>query len=224
MSQLQLNLFHNDLQSVFDLIKDKVPNHEYDYKKHIVAIRNENHEDMGFLRLPLHILLDEELTIVSDRGSALYLSIESGSAAVCVMQGKENAYHSTFSAYMKRGKQGFSQIKYLKKKGKSKAGSRVRLSATTSFFENINSTLTELFEQFKIDRVGLSCTKTLIPFLFKSKVPCPFDKKSPTLYKIPLHIPHANYTNLDAAIRSLWAPVLFYNEKDDSQIQQWFAE
>ncbi|MEP3390400.1 MAG: hypothetical protein ABJO02_19570, partial [Reichenbachiella sp.] len=125
--------------------------------------------------------------------------------------GKTNIYHTTFSAYMTRKKQGVSQIKYLNKKGKSRAGSRVRLAKTIEFFENINSTLSELLANHEIDRLALNCSTTLIPYLHQSKVPCPFEKKDDRLYKIPLHISQSNFTNLDKAIKKLMAPMLLYD-------------
>lgn len=219
----QINLFHQELRQVFEVIRNQLAGYHYEYKKHIVELKDEFDEVMGFIRLPLHLSINETLSIVDEDACVLYLSIESGNAAICVMSGKENVYHTTFSAYMNRGKQGFSQIKYLKKKGKSKAGSRIRLAATVTFFENINQTLTELMEEFEVDRIGISCSATLIPYLFQSRVPCPFEKKCPKLYKIPLHIPQSNFSNLDAAIRKLWAPFLFYHEKYDDQLSDLFS-
>ncbi|PIB35232.1 hypothetical protein BFP72_07390 [Reichenbachiella sp. 5M10] len=157
-------------------------------------------------------MIDESLILLEDHAHALYLSIESGSAALCIVQGEHIVYHTTFSAYMTRKKQGFSQIKYLNKKGKSRAGSRVRLASTIDFFESINESLTDLLEIYEIDRIALDCTTTLIPYLYQSKVPCPFAKKDPRLYKIPLHISQSNYTHLEGAIRQLKDPVLLYEE------------
>jgi hypothetical protein len=218
MSKLQINLYQQNLIEVFGKVRTHFPNYDYDFKKHVVLLKDEQHDEVGFIRLPLHIVLQADLTIETDAARVLYLAIESGNAAICIMEGKVNVYHTTFSAYMSRKKQGFSQIKYLNKKGKSRAGSRMRLSGTTTFFENINEVLTELLEEFELDRIGLSCTTTLIPYLFQSKVPCPFDKKSPLLYKIPLHLPQSNFTNLDAAIKKLRAPVLFFEEQYESQM------
>ena len=48
---------------------------------------------------------------------------------------------------MVRKKRGVSQIKHLKTKGKSRAGSRVRLAETEEFFENINGRLQDYFEE-----------------------------------------------------------------------------
>ncbi|MBL3657264.1 hypothetical protein [Fulvivirga sediminis] len=209
------NLYHIPFEEIVLRVKDSFPHYEYDFKKHLIELQDDHFDKIGFVRLPLHLVINEQLQIIEESATVLYLSIESGYAAICIMEGKENDYHTTFSAYMTRKKQGFSQIKYLNKKGKSRAGSRVRLAATTEFFENINITLTDLFEDYEFDRIALNCNSTLIPYLFNSKEPCPFDKKDERLYKIPLHIPQSNYTNLDAAIKKLMAPTLFYNEGSD---------
>ena len=111
---------------------------------------------------------------------------------------------------MSRKKQGFSQIKYLNKKGKSRAGSRVRLASTLEFFEDINAKLTALLEEHTVERIALNITPGLIPYLHQSKVPCPFEKQDIRLYKIPLHIPQSNYTNLYGVIKKLMAPILFH--------------
>ena len=200
------------------MIKKEMPGYEYAFAKHVIYLKNEVGESIGFLRLPLHLSITDDLTVLDEESSALYLSIESGYAAICIMKGRQNMYHTTFSAYMTRKKQGFSQIKYLNKKGKSRAGSRVRLAATMEFFENINTTLTELLEGFKVARIGLNCNATLIPYLYQSKVPAPFDKKDPRLYKIPVHIPKSNFAELYGAIKKLMAPRLYYEAKNEG----WF--
>ena len=112
---------------------------------------------------------------------------------------------------MTRKKQGFSQIKYLNKKGKSRAGSRIRLAATLEFFEKINETLDELFEEYTLDRIAINCTPSLSPLLFNSKIECSFSKNDDRLYKIPLHIPQSNFSNLKQTIKKLKSPVLFYD-------------
>lgn len=200
------------------------PAASYDQVKHLVMLNDEHMDAVGYIRLPLHVAMNEKLEVIDEAANALYLTIESGHAAICVMEGLENVYHTTFSAYMTRKKQGFSQVKYLKKKGKSRAGSRVRLAATTEFFEKINSTMEELVEHYQLDRIALSCSKTLLPLLYQSKIPFPLDKKDPKLYKIPLHIPQSNFTNLQETIQKLEIPTLFYEEQHTdkvSEIMEW---
>jgi len=222
MLQKQSNLYHFPLDELFDIVRDSFPNYSYDYKKHIIVLENEKYENRGYIRLPLHFSLDEDLTILEEETTILYLSIESGNAAICIMEGKENTYHTTFSAYMTRKKQGFSQIKYLNKKGKSRAGSRVRLASTVQFFENINKVLIDIFDEYMIDRIALSCTPTLIPYLHESAITCPFSKQDERMYKIPLDISQSNYTNLFGAIKKLMAPILFYDEKYESDLISCF--
>ncbi len=208
-----LNLDHLTNEDILEIILNEFEDFLYDPKKHQIQLLNSSGDLIGYVRLPLHWLIDENLNLLSEDAMVVYLSIESGNAALSVMEGEENTYHTTFSAYMTRKKQGFSQIKYLNKKGKSRAGSRVRLAETTTFFENINTTLNELWEEFTFDRLALNCNKTLLPYLLQSKVPFPIDKQDPMLYKIPLHIPQSNFTNLDMAIEKLKTPLLLYNEE-----------
>ncbi len=207
----QLNLVGTYPQILKDLTT-QFSKLRYDYSRHLIEILDNNEDVQGYLRLPLHLTFDEHLKITDDWGTVIYLAIESGSAALCIMEGEENLYHTTFGAYMTRKKQGYSQIKYLNKKGKSRAGSRVRLAESVTFFENINTTLQELFDYYDFDRIALSCSTSLIPLLYGSKVACPFKKNDKRLYKIPLHLPQSNFTNLDRAIKTLSTPQLHFHE------------
>jgi len=221
MLQNQVNLFHVSFEELSRQVKAHFPNHHYNFQKHRVIVENEHHEIMGYIRLPLHWSIDENLTIIDEETVVLYLSIESGNAAICMMEGKKNVYHTTCSAYMTRKKQGFSQIKYLNKKGKSRAGSRVRLASTIDFFENINTSLQALFEEFDVTRIAVDISTSLIPYLHQAKIPCPFDKRDIRLYKIPLHIPQSNFTNLNGTIKKLMAPTLFYDIKYEAFMEKF---
>lgn len=224
MLQQQINLYSSPLETVFTEVKTNFYHYEYDVKKHIVQFGNNQHEIVGYIRLPLHLTIDNQLAILNDNALALYVTIESGNAAICLQHGKTTIYHTTFSAYMTRKKQGYSQIKYLNKKGKSRAGSRVRLASTIEFFENINAKLTELLENYAVNRIALNCTPTLIPYLHGAKVVCPFDKKDTRLYKIPLHLPQSNFTNLVNTIKKLMAPILFYNERFETEVERFMID
>ena len=214
MLEKKVNLFDVPLDLLFTEVKKHFPNHHYNFKKHVAVIEDEEYNTLGYIRLPLHLSLDQNVTVTDDEALVLYLSIESGNAAICVMEGKHNVYHTTFS----------SQVKYLNKKGKSRAGSRVRLASTIDFFENINTTLEELFEEYEVERIGLHCSTSLIPYLHQSKVTCPFDKKDERLYKIPVHLPQSNFTNLNGAIKKLMAPTLFYDEKHEILVNALIAD
>lgn len=217
MILFEKSLSHYSIEDVMLFVKKQFPNSVYDFKKHRITLLDAHGDGLGFIRLPLHVCFGPELGLLDDSQTVLYLSIEAGNAAICVVEDDVLTYHTTFSAYMTRKKQGFSQVKYLNKKGKSRAGSRVRLSSTIEFFENINSNLEELFEETFFDRIALDCTPTLLPYLFDSKVKCPFEKGDNRTYKIPLHIDQSNFTCLSKAIKKLSNPTVFYEEKyDDS--------
>ncbi len=212
MQHAMINLYHLPPEQLFDCITAAMDHYHYDHARHTIVVEDGNHEKAGQIRLPLHVVVNDALELVSEEATVVYISIESGAAAIILMEGKDMTYHTTFSAYMTRKKQGVSQIKYLKKKGKSRAGSRVRLAESVEFFENINTTLNGLFDDYPIDRIALNCSKTLIPFFYQSRIAPPFDKGDSRLYKIPLHIPQSNHTNLYKAIKTLMAPVLEYEE------------
>ncbi len=218
-----VNLFHIPINQLCQLVKESVSNYEYNYERHTIHLIDDAHNELGQIRLPLHYAMDESLLLKETPQIVLYISIESGNAAICIMEDNVNTYHTTIGAYMTRKKQGFSQIKYLNKKGKSRAGSRVRLAGTITFFENINIILTELFERHSIDRIALNCSTSLIPYLYQSKVQCPFNKDDMRLYKIPLHIASSSYTNLYGAIKKLMAPILSY-KKEDVQLLHAFLQ
>lgn len=218
MLKKQLNLYTIPVEELCIRLKNGFTYYQYDYKRHLIHLENEGKESIGYVRLPLHVKLNDALDVVQENTQILYLTIESGNAAICIQKGKTTCYHTTFSAYMTRKKQGYSQIKYLNKKGKSRAGSRVRLASTIEFFEKINTKLTMLLEEYEVDRIAINCTPTLIPYLHQSKVACPFDKKDKRLYKIPLHLPQSNFTNLTATIKKLMAPLLFYDERFEEEV------
>lgn len=104
--------------------------------------------------------------------------------------------HKVFRAYMVRQKQGKSQVKYLKTKGKSRSGSRVRLGETIQFFEEINTRLNTYKKNYPIDFWGISCAKTLWPFYFESAVAPPFSQDQANLIAIPYHITQASFDAL----------------------------
>lgn len=213
MRALTYNLYHVPWTELFKVLRENFPGSRYDFKKHQILVQDTQHNEFGYIRLPLHIQLNEQLQLLGDEATVIYLSIESGNAALHLWEGQELEYHTTFGAYMTRKKQGFSQVKYLNKKGKSRAGSRIRLKSTEVFFEQINDSLNDLFEEYLIDRIAISCGATLWPYLFASKVTCPFDKQDERLYKIPLHLPQSNHHNVLDAVKKLKAPVLFYEEQ-----------
>jgi hypothetical protein len=121
----------------------------------------------------------------------LLVLVQMGAAAIGYVENGEMVVHKSIKKYMKRHKRGKAQISYLNTRGKSKAGSRIRLANTVRFFEEINEKLTEWEDWYEPERIIYSCTAQLWGLMFQSKVPPPFEKKDPRLIKVPrdVHIP-----------------------------------
>ncbi len=164
----------------------------YDFEKHKLNWMQEG-EEFSF-RLPITLFFNQSRTIEPEKVvTYLMLLVQSGSSSVGVFKGEECLSHKVFSAYMVRKKQGKSQIKHLKTKGKSRAGSRMRLASGVEFFEDINERLQRHFSENEFDRIAFSCSKILMPYLYGSKVETPFDKKDERIYKIPKHLHQPNF-------------------------------
>lgn len=174
---------------------------EYNPELHKILFEHKENKDRLALRLPLSVEViqeEDELSFTEKPElKVLICLIQSGSAAVGWAENGELINHKSLGAYMLRKKQGKSQIKYLKTRGKSKAGSRVRLASTITFFENINEKMTDYLHDKPADFIAISCSKILLPYLYNSKVACPFEKKDTRLYKIPKDIAAPNLKVLE---------------------------
>lgn len=104
--------------------------------------------------------------------------------------------HKVVRGYLVRQKQGKSQFKYLKTKGKSRAGSRIRLEETLVFFKEINERLQVYAKQYPLNFWGLGCAKTMWPLLFDGEVKPPFSSKSAELIELPYPFTKGSYEEL----------------------------
>ncbi|PWJ44058.1 hypothetical protein [Sediminitomix flava] len=201
-NQLAVNLAHKLTSS------DDFP-FEYDHEKHRLIFN----EDLSF-RLPIGTTLGNEKKL-----KYVFILIQTESCSIGYYEGADLVSHKVYGTYGVRKKQGKSQIKYLKTRGKSKAGSRVRLGNTISFFEKINTRLQEHFKENQIDRIVFSCSKILLPYLFGSKVNCPFDKKDERIYKIPKHINHANHEEMIKLHKELQRGEFIYKSDQEEFVE-----
>lgn len=165
-------------------------------EKHCIVALDESDQKLFTLRLALPMpsledfdRLDSYLaSFEPELPNYVIALIQLGASSLAMVEGEDILSHKSIKKYMKRHKRGKAQIAYLNAKGKSKAGSRIRLANTERFFEEINERLTEWEESFEIDRILYSCTATTWGLLFSSRVPPPFEKKDPRLVKIPLDV------------------------------------
>ena len=139
---------------------------------------------------------------LSDFPPPFYLIlIQAGHSALGYFEGGELIFHKVIKKYMVRAKQGKAQIGYLNTRGKSKAGSRIRLANTVQFFEDINGKLEEWAMEEVVERILLSCPVRMRPLLFGSKVPPPFTKDDPRLRKVPLDVHRPDLEELKRVAR-----------------------
>ncbi len=178
----------------------------YLHEKHSLQLVHREQE-IAQLRLPISLHYQEDRPL-----NYLLLLVQTGHAALGYFEGGENVSHKVLKSYLVRKKQGMSQLKYLKTKGKSKAGSRVRLGNAIDFFENINERSTSYLSEYSVDRIAISCPKTIWPYLFQSKLTCPFDKKDERLYKVPFHVNTPKLEELMKINRSLQGGLLEIDE------------
>jgi hypothetical protein len=126
----------------------------------------------------------------------LLVLVQLGSAALGYSEGGELLLHKVVKKYVRRQKQGRSQINYLKTRGKSKAGSRVRLANTIAFFDEVNERLGEWMEENTPERILVSCTEQVWGLMFQAEPLPPFDKKDPRLADIPTQVREPRHEEL----------------------------
>lgn len=197
-------------------------NYEFDQDKHRIQIGMEGETFISYLRLPINFQFESKIFSPSPT-KFIMLLIQSGSCAIGYFEDDRVIDHKVIKSYMVRKKQGKSQLKYLNKKGKSRAGSRVRLANTLDFFNNINERLQTYSDSGSIDRIAISCSKSLIPYLYNARIDCPFDKKDDRLYKIPKHINIPNYEVLLATHKFLLRGELIYDDKYKTMVDDFLV-
>jgi|GEM_PF-269398 len=128
--------------------------------------------------------------------SYLILLMQAGHSALGTFVDGENVHHKVIQKYMVRKKQGKAQLTHLNTKGKSRAGSRIRLQNTVHFFEEINQKLDEWDIVDEMDKLLYACTPRLWSLLFTSKCAPPFEKDDPRLHKLPVDTKKPNFKEL----------------------------
>ena len=176
----------------------------FDSKKNKLSIGIDREEIIMECRLPLifpscydHEDLPEYVQKV-DRVSLNYiiLLIQSGICSLGYFENGELGDHHVIRKYTVRKKQGKAQITYLKKKGKSRYGSRIRLANTVQFFNEINRELNTLFEEKIVNQILYNCAPYSWGMLFRSKIKCPFNKNDLRLKRIPVYVNIPNFKQL----------------------------
>ncbi len=143
------------------------------------------------------VMADYLARIPEEEPAYTIVIVQLGAAAIGHMEHGECVAHKAIKKYMKRHKRGKAQIQYLNTRGKSKAGSRVRLANTERFFEEINERLADWLELYDAPSYLLvSCTPNVWGMMFQADPPPPFEKKDPRIRRIPYDIPIPDFEQL----------------------------
>ncbi|RPA69113.1 hypothetical protein EF405_04695 [Cyclobacteriaceae bacterium YHN15] len=182
----------------FRFLQNKDLSIEYFRKKRKIIFYSNGHRKLLSIRISTTLMFFEQKLDLHAQDFINYvlILIKSGMASVAFFENGNMADHKVFRAYMVRKKQGKSQLKYLKTKGKSRAGSRVRLAESEVFFSSINERVNTYFENYRVDLIGLSCSETLLPYFYNNTIPGSFERKDSRLFKIPKHIASPKLENL----------------------------
>ncbi|MFC3414588.1 hypothetical protein [Algoriphagus hitonicola] len=211
-----------DLSQTFQFINSaKSSRWEWSYnsEKHQLVAEMDGIQ-IAKLFLPWHYewTTDQKLEPIEDFHLGV-VAIRSGHAVCGYFHGENLLDHKVIRAYMVRKKQGKSQIKHLKTKGKSRAGSRIRLEETERFFEEINERLNYYQTAFPIHRWGIACSKTLWPYFFQSDTPPPFEQQSKSLLPLPVHFNQASYEELQDLSKVLFSSHLLVSEIGEKLVE-----
>uniref|UniRef100_UPI00404731B5 hypothetical protein n=1 Tax=Algoriphagus sp. TaxID=1872435 RepID=UPI00404731B5 len=181
---------------VLKIAKSKGWQIHYIPDKHQVLIENKT-SWLAKLYLPwTKVWLPEGEFCLGDNVHYCLTLVRAGQAAVGYFHQGILLDHKVFRGYLVRQKQGMSQFKYLKTKGKSRAGSRIRLEETQLFFKEINERLQVYANQYPLNFWGLGCAKTMWPLLFDAEVKPPFSSKSHELIELPYPFVKASFEEL----------------------------
>jgi hypothetical protein len=203
-------------QTILKIGQEKDLEGAYEKTKHQWVI-SDTESWLARISIPWNVTPDDKgvLKVKDDFHLALVM-IRAGIAVTGYFHNGVMLDHKVFRAYMVRQKQGKSQIKYLKTKGKSRAGSRLRLGESEQFFEEINERLQRYDADYPITTWGISCGMTLFPYFFASETPPPFSKKQDNLRNIPFHVQQPDFETLQVIHKKLTEIHLLLSEEGES--------
>lgn len=131
-------------------------------------------------------------------GKHLVLLIQAGAAALGIWENLELREHKVITKYMVRKKRGKAQMTYLKTKGKSRAGSRIRLRKGREFLIEIHEKLWEWKDAIThCDQLFYSCPIRLWSEFFLAKTPMFLERKDERWKKIPLDVRTPRFKELN---------------------------
>jgi len=177
---------------------------DYNSEKNIFRLIPEKKSEEEILFRPPLVFPDfdrnfssfEELEKLSIKPNYLIILLRADSCSIGYFEKCEMTHHKVLSAYMTRKKQGKSQLTYLKTKGKSRAGSRVRLRSSFNFFDEIADKINEWQVSDFADKIFVYTPVALKQYLFSEDSELPFSRDDSRIRKIPFSVKTPSYDEL----------------------------
>jgi len=125
-----------------------------------------------------------------DLGTHLVLLLQAGAAALGIFRQGELTHHKVIKKYVVRGR-GRAQPTHLRTRGRSRYGSRLRLSNYRRLLVEVNERLRTWHEQDvpDIDDRFYSCPVRIWSELFQQRPPPPFPRTDWTRIPLGVHVP-----------------------------------
>ena len=172
-------------------------------EQHAIQIGNAEFNKGCTLRLPFDFplfaaseTLNTYLKQLHQAPKHLILLLQAGHCALGFVTEGELQEHKVIKKYMTRAKQGKSQLTHLKTKGKSRAGSRIRLRQSDAFFEEINTKINQWQVIDQASHLLYNAPVRLWPLLFETDEPIAFASDDSRIRKIPRDINTPGYDEL----------------------------
>ncbi len=166
----------------------------HDHEKNIITLRY----PAAWGPYPQSIQLNQLANhLTEDPSTILIVLIHAGYAAIGTLIDNQLAATKMIRKYMVRKTQGKAQLTYLNTKGKSRLGSRIRLSRSIEFFQEINQEMDRHINWEIPERIIYSASPRIWSMIFQSQISCPFEKDDPRLLKLSMHVHRPNREELE---------------------------
>jgi len=161
--------------------------------------------------------------ISSIQFSSLIMLISVGQAALGVFDRSGCRQYKVIRKYMTRKSQGKAQITYLNQKGKSRAGSRIRLANTIEFFKEICSWINQYEAELKPASLLYQTTPVLWGMMFENRFGLDLDKEDKRFRKIPVYVNQNTYKTLFYVYRQSQAGQILIMNPDSPLVPELLA-
>ena len=164
--------------------------------RHAETVPGQGHPDLKIYPPPLLPIPEIATDIAAwlaqtpaSPGRFLVLLMQAGAGSYGLWQDDQVITHKTLRKYVTRGN-GKAQTTYLKTRGKSRYGSRLRLRNANLFLTETNEKFNDWWgEHGPWDRVFFSCPVRMWPELFKARPAPPFEKQNAIKIGMDVRVP-----------------------------------